>query len=413
MIRIVRCLFAALLGLVPLPDSAAKDTVNVAVVVPLSGPFANVGELDLKHAQLVIDGINSRGGVLGGQNLEIVSFDSKNSPQEALLLLNQIADRGIRFISYCCAAHIAVALSEAVERHNNRRPEQSLLFLVEGGDQDLTNEKCSFWTFAFLANAEMMMDALTSYAAKQPGIKRVYLINQDYQWGHQNHSFARAMLARKRPDIAIVGDDLHPMGKIKDFSPYVAKIRAAKPDVVITANWGNDMVLLVKAAAEFGLAEFYTYFGSIHGAPTAMGKSAVDKVKGIWRWHPNIEIEKERLAREEYRRRYNLEYYAMPSSNLFEMLAKAVNDTGSTDPLRVAYALENIRIQGNIGEVWMRRDDHQLFEALYILSLTAVNGRDVKYGVEGTEIGTRTEARIEAADTILPTRCQMQRPPKP
>lgn len=414
MSRFALSVVAVLLGLVPCSGRAVEEPVEIAFHVPLSGAFANVGETQLRHAQFVVDRINARGGVLGGRQLVLVPMDNKNSPQEGLLLLNQIVDRGIRFISYCCAAHVVVPLSEAVQRLNVRQPDRKVLLLVEGGDQELTNEKCSFWTFAFWAKAEMFMEALTNFIATQPAIKSVYLIHQDYLWGHQNQRFAREMLARKRPDIAIVGDDLHPMGKVKDFSPYVAKIKAAKTDVVITANWGNDMALLVKSAAEAGLdAQFYTYLGSVYGAPTAMGKAAIDKVKAIFRWHPNLGIEKEDLAREEYRRRYNLEYYAMPSSNLFEMLAKAINDTGSTDPLRVAYGLENMRTQSNMGGVWMRPDDHQLFEPLYILSLTAVNGRDVKYGVEGTEIGTRTEARIEAADTILPTACQMQRPPRP
>lgn len=115
---------------------------------------------------------------------------------------------------------------------------------------------------------------------------------------------------------------------------------------------------------------------------------------------------------QEYQRRFGPDYGAMPSSNEFNMLAKAIDNSGSTDPLRVAYALEGIRIQGNMGEVWMRPDDHQLFEPMYIMTLTAVNGKDVKYGLAGTNIGTRTDARIEIPETLVPTRCEMKRPPR-
>lgn len=265
----------------------------------------------------------------------------------------------------------------------------------------------------FTASAEIKMDALTTHLARQRNIKRVYLINQDYAFGQQVRKFAREMLAAKRPDIQIVGDDLHPIGRIKDFSPYVAKIQAAKADIVITSNWGQDMTLLVKASAESGLkSAFYTYYGFGPGAPTAMGKSAIDKVRVIWRWDWNMRNEKMRKLALDYKRKYGLEYYAMPLNNMLDMLVAAVDRTGGTDAVKVAYALEDMRIEGPLGTAWMRPDDHQLFERLYISSLSTVDNKDVVYDLEGTGMGPRTEARIEAKDMLRPTTCKMQRPPK-
>jgi len=397
----------------------AQETIQIALNLPMSGPFANVGDLILDHAQLAADTINARGGILGGRKLELIAIDNKNSPQDALLVLKQITDRGIPFMIQAGGSHIAVPLAAAVERHNSRNPEQRLLFLDEPGDQELTNELCSFWTFSFMANAEVKMEAVTRYIAKQAAIKRVYLINQDYAFGHQVQRFARDMLAQKRPDIEIVGDDLHPLGKVKDFAPYVAKMKAAHADAVITGNWGNDMALLVRAAAAAGLkANFYTYYGLGPGAPTAMGPAAIDRVRVLWRWSPDLpaksEPEKKEIERYyEYKRRFGLEYYSIPTMNMLEMLARAIEQVGSPDPVRVAYALENMRFQGNFGEVWMRADDHQLFETLYMITLARVNGRDVKYEMENTGMGWHTEASFAAADLVLPTRCHMQRPPRP
>lgn len=392
----------------------AAEPIRVALNMPLSGPFANTGELYVKSSHFMIDRINARGEMLDGRKLEVVAFDNKNSPQEALLALKQITDRGIRFMIQSGGSHIAVPLADAVEKHNERQPNNRLLFLNEPGDQELTQDKCSFWTFTFMANAEIKMQALTDYIARQTNIKRIYLINQDYVFGHQIQRFAREMLARKRPDIVIVGDDLHPLGKVKDFSPYVAKIQAAKADSVITANWDSDMTLLIKAAAASGLdASFFTYYAIGPGAPTAMGPAAIDKVKVIWRWHPNLPIETERRAADEYKRRFGVEYYALPLNNLLEMLVAAIKRAGSTDAVRVAHSLEDLRIQGNMGEVWMRPDDHQLFEPLYIFTVVRTNGRDVRYDMENTGLGTRTDARIEAQDMKLPTRCRMRRPPQP
>lgn len=395
-------------------SSTAAETVKIALNVPLSGAFANIGDLYVKSSRFAIDSINARGGVLRGQTLEIVPFDNKNSPQEALLILKRITDARIPFVIQGGGSHIAVPLAEAVEKHNEREPGNRILFLNEPGDQELTNEKCSFWSFMFMANAEIKMAALTDYIATRPEMKRVYLINQDYAFGHQVAGFARQMLARKRPDVTIVGDDLHPLGKVKDFSPYVAKIKSARADSVITSNWGSDMALLIRAAAASGLkANFYSYYAIGPGAPTAIGLAGADRIKMIWRWHPNLPIANERKAADVYKRRFKTEYYAMPVNNLLEMLARAIDRAGSTDPLRVAYSLEDIRIQNSMGEAWMRPEDHQLFEPLYIFTITRTNGRDIRYDMENTGLGTRTDARIETRDMLLPSRCKMKRPPRP
>jgi branched-chain amino acid transport system substrate-binding protein len=389
-----------------------EDSIKLAYLVPLTGPFASVGETQVHHAQFYVDRINARGGVLGGRKLELVPMDNKNSPQEALLQLAQVADRGLSFLVDCCASHVTVALSEAIERHNTRNPDRPILLLVEAGDWDVTNDKCAFWTFSFAANAEMMLQALTQVAAAQPAARRAYLINQDYVWGHANRRFAREMLARKRPDIAIVGDDLVPLGKVKDFAPYVAKIKASNADMVFSGNWGPDLVLLIKAAADARLdATFYTTTGILWGAVTALGESAVDKVKSQYRWHPNLPFEKERKAREEYRARFpRQEYYAMPSENLLEMFAAAIDKAGAAEPMRVALALEGLRAEGSMGPVVMRADNHQIVEPLYVMTLTKVNGKDVILDMEGTGIGTRTDARIDPASLTLPTSCRMKRP---
>ena len=90
------------------------------------------------------------------------------------------------------------------------------------------------------------------------------------------------MLARKRPDVTIVGDDLHPLGKVKDFAPYAAKIKASGTDSVLTGNWGNDLSLLVKAGKEAGLlVEYYSLYAYIVGSPTAIGEAGAQHVRTL------------------------------------------------------------------------------------------------------------------------------------
>ncbi|MEO8165748.1 MAG: ABC transporter substrate-binding protein, partial [Betaproteobacteria bacterium] len=219
-------------------SALSEDTIKIAYIEGLSGPFANVGEIGLRHYQLAAEVLNASGGVLGGRKFEIIPFDHKTSPQEAQLVFKQAADQGIRYIAQGNGSSVALALSDAVAKHNERYPQKSVIFLNYAAvDPALTNDKCNFWHFRFDADGDMKMQALTNYMAEQKGIKKVYLINQDYSFGQAVAKAARAMLAAKRPDIEIVGDDLHPLGKVKDFAPYVAKIKATGADSVITGNW--------------------------------------------------------------------------------------------------------------------------------------------------------------------------------
>ena len=227
---------------------------------------------------MFVEQINDRGGVLGGVQFEIVPLDGKGNPQESLIAFRQLADQKIKFLIQGNSSAVAGALNEAVAKHNERNPESAMVYLNYGAvDPPLTNERCNFWHFRFDADANMKMQAITTMMAADVSVKKVYLINQDYSFGHAISDASKLMLGKKRPDIQIVGDDLHPLGKIKDFAPYISKIRASGADSVITGNWGTDLALLVKAASEAGLdVSFYTQYAGIVGGLSAMGEAAED-----------------------------------------------------------------------------------------------------------------------------------------
>jgi branched-chain amino acid transport system substrate-binding protein len=392
----------------------AAQTVRIAYLDPLSGPFAAVGQNILKHFQFAAEQVTKR--QLGGPEVkfEIVPFDTKGSPQEALTLLRAVADQGIRYVVQGQGSHVAIPLSEAISRNNERNPNQSIVFLNYAAiDPDLTNSKCSFWHFSFDANVEMKMEALTNYMKERPEIKNVYLLNQNYSFGQQVARYAKDLLARKRPDVKIVGEDLVPLGQVRDFSPYIAKIRAANADTVITGNWGTDLVLFVRAARDAGLtANFYTYYAGVIGTPTAMGASGADRVRMVSYWHPNIEKNGAEPLYLEFKQRFNEEWYVLASYNALAMLAEAVRRTGSADPLRVAHALSGMKIDGPMGEIEMRATDHQLQQPLFI-STFAKAGGPVRHDAEKTGFGFRTEKAIPTYVASTPTSCSMQRPPKP
>jgi branched-chain amino acid transport system substrate-binding protein len=405
--------FAAAASLVSF--GAGAQNIKIAYIDPLSGPFANVGESGLKHFQAMADEINAKGGVLG-KKIEIVGFDNKVSPQEALNQLKRVTDQGIRFITQGNGSSVAAALIEAVNRHNERNPGKEILYLNYAAvDPAFTNEKCSFWHFRFDANSDMKMESLTTWMAQNKSIKNVYLINQDYSFGHAVKKAAREYLARKRPDVKIVGDDLHPLGQVKDFSPYIAKMKQAGTDTVITGNWGTDMTLLAKAAKDAGLnAVFYTYYGGGLGALPGMGEAAEGRIKQITEWHENIAPNKTDPFARAFEKKYNIDFYYLRVRTAMQMFAEAVKTAKSDEPKAVALAMEGMRFESDTGEVEMRKQDHQLIQPLYLSTVvkTAAKGgpKEVKYDVEGTGLGFKTDARLEGYTSAQPTSCNMKRP---
>ena len=394
-----------------LSSAAMADVIKIAHMDPLSGPFALVGESDGRLLQAAIDDVNARGGVLNGVKLELVHFDDKSSAQESVLLVKQIIDTRIRFISLGSGSHIAHALLDALNKHNGRNPAEAVLLLNIGAqDPSLTNDKCSFWHFRWEANTDMRVNTLTDFIAGQKNVSKVYLINQDYAYGQAISRAAREMLAAKRPDIKIVGDDLHPLGKVKDFSSYVSKIKASGADVVLTGNWGPDLSLLIKSSKETGLdVIYYTLNSHNAGVPVTIGKAGANHIRQIFGWHANIAENKIEKVANDYKKRFGEDFWLNLPRQQVEMLAQAINMSQSADPLKVANALHGMKYQSDTGEVWMRADDHQLIQPQYIATLTNVGGI-VKYDAEGTGFGWKTDVRIEAKDTILPTTCKMERP---
>ncbi len=398
---------------------AQQPVVKIAYIDPLSGPFANVGDGGLKQFQFVADQVNATKAA-GRFRFEIVPYDNKGTPQESLTILKSVIDSNIHYVTQGNGSGAGLAIQDAVQKNNDRDPARAVVYLNYAAvDPDATNSKCSFWHFRFDANSEMKLEGLTNFIASRPNIKKVYLINQNYSHGQQVSRAAKEYLKRKRPDIEIVGDDLHPLGSVKDFAPYAAKIKASGADAVITGNWGNDMSLLIKSVKDTGSkVDFYTFYAGGLGSPTAIGEAGVGQVKQITQWHTSVvpnKIQKEML---DFHKKYpTLDYYYMQVRNEMLMLAEAIKKVDSDDPLKVAYALEGMKWESATGEVEMRATDHQLLAPLYISTIqkTAAKGgpKEVTYDLENQGIGFLTDARFESYVSAQPTTCQMKRPPKP
>lgn len=411
--RIIRTALFALLAVGVLVATAhAQGTVKIAYIDPLSGPFAATGENGLNQFRFAADQVNRAGGVLGRQ-LEIVPFDNKISPQESLIQLKKVIGDGIQFVFQGNSSGVAHAISDAVQKHNERNPGNRVLYLnYSAVDPALTQEKCHFWHFRFDAHADMKMAALTDVIKANTKLKKMYIIGQDYSFGKAVAEAAVSMLGKKRPDIQIVGNELHPIGKVKDFSPYVQKIVASGADAVITGNWGADMIGLAKAANDGGLkVPFYTYYAASDGVTAAIGAAGIDRIRLVAESHPgNPDLPK---ALADYTTAYkklhpNNDINQPRINTAVTMLALAIKKAGTTDVDKVATSLEGMEWTTLSGDqVIMRRDDHQLLMPVYISVHT---NRGVLFDLDNSGFGLMLESKVSRAKTTLPAACKMTRP---
>jgi branched-chain amino acid transport system substrate-binding protein len=402
---------SALLLMLLLGSVAQAEVVKIGFIDVLSGPFAAAGKSSLDQLRAVVTARNAKAKPTEPQ-FEVVPFDGKGSPQESALMLKSASDQGIRYVTQGGGSGVAFALTEAITKLADREPAKAMVYLnYSAMDPGLTNDRCNFWHFRFYPSSEMKIEALTTYMKTRPDIKNVYLLNQDYTHGQQVSKASKAYLARKRPDIQIVGDNFVPIAQVRDFAPYIAKIKASGADTVITSNWGTDLSLLLKAAKDYGLnINFFTMNANNPGVPAQMGSWGENKVSVIWNWGhnaPTPELEKIYLA---YKKQSDEDFIFAAHYNSVQMLSAAMEKAKTTDPKAVAYALEGMKFKSPVGEVEMRKTDHQLLAPLFLGMWAKQGSKGVKYDAEKTGFGFRSEVVWDTYISAQPTSCQMTRP---
>jgi branched-chain amino acid transport system substrate-binding protein len=404
-----RLIAAAALAACSLGAYAQKgETVKIAWIDPLSGLMAPVGSNQLKSFQFFAEKFSKTNPA--GVKFEVIGFDNKLSPAESLNALKAAMDQGVRYITQGNSSGVAGALIDAVNRHNQRNPGKEIIFLNHSAvDPDFTNSKCSYWHFRFDADTSMKIEAMTTFMKDQKDIKNVYLLNQNYSHGHQVVSFAKENIARKMPDVKIVGEDLHPLAQVRDFAPYIAKIKASGADTVITGNWGSDLALLIKAANEGGYnGKFYTYYTGVTGTPTALGQNGAGRVYQIAYNHYNMGGDMGKWMAE-FKTKFNDDFYTGSIISIYNALGTAMAKAKSTDPVKVAAALSGLTFNSYHGEVQMRKIDHQLQQPLW---MTVWQKADSKfpYSPEKTGMTLAPVKQFPSYVSSTPTSCQMKRP---
>jgi branched-chain amino acid transport system substrate-binding protein len=396
----------------------APAPIRLALIESMSGPFANTGEAVFRNILWAVERVNARGGVRlpgGARPLQLDRYDSKGQNEEALSALRAALDDGAHYVLQGNSSATAAALLDAIDKHNDRDPGRRVLFLnYSAVDPVLTNERCSFWHFRFDAHADMRVAALIDVVKDDTALQRVYLIGQDYSFGQAVLRESKRQLGLQRADVQIVGEELHPMGRVKDFAPYAGKIIASGAQAVITGNWGNDLTLLVKAAREAGFSgSFYTFYGNALGAPAAIGDAGIGRVLAVADWLPNVQTAASQDFYRSFRARFPKpadDYVHMRMQLLVEALAQALEGAASTDAVVVARALEraDVTLAGQRGR--MRASDHQFQQQLVVGVMQRQGTPGVGFDVEGSGYGFRVVKTIAAERAELPTSCKMRRP---
>ncbi len=385
------------------------EVVKIVRIDPQTGLLGPVGVSQMKGYQFFAEKFSGAGNP-AGVKFEITGIDNKLSPTESLNALKAAIDGGARYIIQGNGSSVALALSDAITKHNERNPGKEVLFLNDAAvDPDLTNSKCSYWHFRFDADTSMKMEAMSSYMETQKDIKKVYILGQNYSHGVQVAKYTKETLARKRPDIQIVGEDLHPLAQTRDFAPYIAKIKASGADTVVTGNWGSDLSLLIKAANEGGYnGKFFTYYAGVTGTPTALGTNGAGRVYQIAYNHYNMGGQMQKWQ-DEFKAKYNDDFYTAATIRIYQTLGAAMAKAKSTDPVKVAAAMEGLKVQTFNGEVEMRKSDHQLQQPLYI-SVWQKADKKFPYSPENTGMTLAMVKEYPNYVSSTPTSCQMKRP---
>lgn len=391
----------------------ASAQVKIAIVETLSGPNAASGLMYRQSARYAVDRLNAEGG-WNGQPVQLLEYDNQGGPAGAADKVKAAIADGVQIVVQGASSAVGGQITEDVRKHNLRNPGKELVYLNVGAEAlELTGEKCHFHHFRVAGNAQVRAKALV-LAMKQANAlgNRVYAINQNYSWGQD---MEKAIVDNAGPGgYEVVEKTLHDVAKIQDFSPYVAKIAAAKADTVMTGNWSNDLLLLMKATKAAGLK---ARFGTTYLDQPGNLANAGDLAMGHFIAHTfNAEAggaEGDRFVND-YKAKVGRVPVATDPQTVFglTMVADALKRTkavnGALDVNAFARNMETAKIKTPLGEISMRAADHQALLPIVVSTVA----KDAKYKVDDTDMGFKPVKVFAAGDAAVPAQaaCKMQRP---
>jgi len=361
MVRSLVLLLAALLAL-PLSAEAQKP-IKVGVPLPLSGPPALFGEPASKGAQMYVDELNAKGGVLG-RKIELLIRDSKADANEAVRVSRElILKENVDFLMGTLTSAEGPAVSVVAK-------ENKIVFIapIPKTDQLTAADKLHPYVFRVAANTTMEGRSAAEIVAKWP-VTKIATIAFDYAYGQDVTKSFVEHIKRIKPGVEIVDQQWPKLGE-QDYNPFINAQMAKKPDAVVSSIWGGFFVTFSKQAKALGYFDAikYNFIGlGEAGSPETTKSMGADYPVGIWGnsydafyWEDNPGPHKDYTARlSKYLKDEYPSSWAIQGYIGMAFLAEAIKKAGSTDSDKVSKALLGLTIDTPIGKQTLREKDHQ------------------------------------------------------
>lgn len=389
---------AGIAGMV-LPAWAQQDKIRIGHLTPLTGFLGALGEYAVMGIKMATDEINASGGVLG-RPIEVMSEDSVN-PQVASTKAQRMIERdGVAVLMGEISSASALTISQVAARHEK-------LFLNTGARSDtLRGKDCNRYTFHVDIPVTVMVKAVGQALLRDNMVKgkKVFALTADYLFGHDLSKVAKKFYADHGANV--VADELVATD-VTDFSPYLLKIRQARPDVVSTNLAGNQVTNFVKQYAEFGLPYPVVGFNLNTADAWAAGEG---NLGGIWPtvWHDDLQTPGSKAFTAAFVKRYGKppENHAWIEYVSLKMLAQAMNAAKSTDSEKlIAYLESGAQFDILKGRKAYFRDwDHQLMQEAYPFTVKAKGQSKSKY--DFLKFGEAVPAANQPLDLLAPTKAE-------
>ena len=393
--------------------AASAEPLKVAIIEAFSGPTAQTSIPFVDGMRYGFQKLNAEGG-FNGEKILVTEYDSLNQPATAAEKLKAAIASGVHIVIQAGNSAIAGQLSDDIRKYNLRNKGKEIIFFNEGSEAaDLVGTKCHFWFFKGASTPYIRMGALIPIMKESGTLgNKVFLINQNYSYGQESQEAQEKGV--KEVGSTVVGEVLHDVSKIQDFSPYVAQIKASGADTVLSSNWGNDIVLLMRSIGDAGLkANIGNTSIDTTGTLSAIGEVAVgaNLVKLY-----NLEAggEAGKAFAEDFKAVIgHYPYSEEPTSSFDTLLLGAAlkslsKDGGKVDTLAIAKAIETATYESPSGTWSMRAADHQMQMPVTISQVS----KDAMYKVDGTDMGFKLVKVVPAEQASVPVNpaCKMVRP---
>ena len=351
----------ALVGIgMPAIVKAQSDVIRIGHLTPVTGFLGPLGEFAQMGVRLAAEEINAAGGVLG-RPIELVIEDSVN-PQTASAKAERLIERDkVAMIIGEISSASALAIGQVANRTKT-------VFINTGANSDaLRGASCNPFMFHIEAANSMMVLAVGNYLKSENMIKgkKWYSLTADYAFGHDLFRVAKKFVTENGGEF--VGEELVPTDAT-DFSPYLLKIRQARPDVVASNLAGNQITNFIKQYAEYGLQFPITGFGFDTAVAWGAGKG---NFSGIWPliWHHLVDAPSSKKYVEAFTKKYGKppENQSWGDYNSLKIVAQSFSELKSADPQKLA---EHLRKGAKFDilksrEGYFRAYDNQMVQEMY------------------------------------------------